>query len=334
MLQGEPPPAGDTTFAALLDPASQSKGEQFLAALRTHGAAAGWELLVRDVQGTGSPRLLRFSGVAAADGFYLTGEDAPGDLDEVARLNNELVNAQRELAREKAALARANQDLADFAAIVSHDLRGPLRNIRQLIELWQQQAAPEPGHRSTQWLEHIAMNAARLHKLIEETLASARGRGHEPPPAGVPLNELVDRLRGDRAFVSRGDLPIVRGVPSQLEILFQNLFENAERHQRPGHPLSVHVSATAAGPAWWRIVLRDNGQGIPAALQNRIFERYYASGNGGTGIGLATCRQVVRRMGGEISAESEAGHGATFSFTLPAADVLPASAPQRAGSAA
>jgi len=65
-------------------------------------------------------------------------------------------------------------------------------------------------------------------------------------------------------------------------------------------------------------VVEDNGEGIPASLVERIFDRF-SSGDGGTGIGLATCRQVVRQWGGEISVESEAGQGATFRFTLPAA---------------
>lgn len=299
-------------FAALMDEASRQKARLFLEAIHRDGAAAGWELnvLVR-----GLPEALSFSGVKLDMGCAIVGQDVPGDLDEIARLNNELVNSQRELARQNAALERANQDLQDFAAVVSHDLRAPLRNIHQLIALFQEKAPQLLDHRATVWLEHIVSNAVRMQKMIDDTLAYARV-GNAGAFAAVPLNEVVDLFPHEG--VSRDDLPVVSGIRSQLELLFQNLIENAISYHGD-FPPRVHVSAERVRDRW-RIAVRDNGRGIAPADQKRIFEMS-ARADGrteGTGIGLATCQRVVRHHRGEIWLESALGAGSTFYFTLPA----------------
>lgn len=301
-----------TSLESLADPASRGKVRQFLDLLRREGSAAGWEwnLLSESV-----PIPVSFSGLRIGTGFAVVGQDPPSGLDEIARLNNELVNSQRELARQNAALERANRELANFAAVVAHDLRAPLRNIRQLIGLFQEKAPQLLDQRAAVWLQHIVENAARMQKRIDDSLAYARMENAAALFEAVPLNEVVDAVATPE--VHREELPVTWGVRSQLELLFQNLIENALAYRGPDPP-SIRISAQLCGGRW-RLAVRDNGRGIEPADHLRIFEMFHHAGDAaqGTGIGLATCRQVVRRHGGEIWVESVPGAGSTFYFTLP-----------------
>ena len=111
----------------------------------------------------------------------------------------------------------------------------------------------------------------------------------------------------------------LRADPVLLAALFQNLIQNSIRY-RGDAPPQVHVSASR-GPEGWRFSVKDNGIGIAPSDTARIFEpfrqgRRGGSGRGGTGLGLATCKRIVERHGGQIEVQSSPGKGATFFFTV------------------
>jgi light-regulated signal transduction histidine kinase (bacteriophytochrome) len=114
----------------------------------------------------------------------------------------------------------------------------------------------------------------------------------------------------------------VRGDPTQLRQLFQNLIVNAVKFRGPEAP-EVHVSAERRDGSW-QFSVRDNGIGIEAQYQERIFvlfQRLHTRAeHPGTGIGLAICKKIVERHGGNISVESQPGHGSTFRFGLTASE--------------
>lgn len=271
---------------------------------------------------------------------------------EIARLNNELIGSQRELTRQKAALQRtiealrlaldSNSELERFAAVVSHDLAAPARQVRQLTHLFSHHSPAMAGldERSAGWLRHIAASALRMEKLVGDTLAYARLGGPSEPLAPVPLNEVVDEAAAtlaDELAATGGrverdaDLPEVRGSRVQLAALFQNLIDNAVKYRVPGLPPVIRITAGHQSEAFWSITVRDNGIGIAPEHHERIFEMYTRLGGAadlgnsgtGSGIGLAACRRVMALHGGTIRVESAPGAGAAFHLMMPFAKPVP-----------
>jgi len=123
--------------------------------------------------------------------------------------------------------------------------------------------------------------------------------------------------------VTHGPLPPVMANEVQLIQLFQNLLSNAIKYQNPGVP-RVHVTAVRNGGKNWTFSVQDNGMGIDPQYFERIFGMFQRLHNRdqftGTGIGLAVCKKIVERHGGNISVESQMGIGSTFRFALAGAE--------------
>ena len=133
------------------------------------------------------------------------------------------------------------------------------------------------------------------------------------------LAKLDQELRSHDAKVSYGKLPRVPGDPDRLIQVFENLLRNALQHRGEAPP-SVNISAERRAEEWL-FAVRDNGPGVEAAYLETIFrpfERLHGRQRQGPGLGLTVCREIVERHGGRMWAESQAGSGATFFFTLPA----------------
>lgn len=168
-----------------------------------------------------------------------------------------------------------------------------------------------------------------MKKMSEGMLEYAR-LGQEqgeatPVSAETALESAIGQLRGrleeSDAEVARDELPSVRADGEQLVRVFQNLLSNAITYGGD-EPPRVTIRASRDGDRW-RFQVQDNGVGIPPGEQERIFELFQrgsSSGGDGVGLGLAMCREIVERHGGQMDIESEPGEGSTFSFTLPAAE--------------
>jgi light-regulated signal transduction histidine kinase (bacteriophytochrome) len=127
---------------------------------------------------------------------------------------------------------------------------------------------------------------------------------------------------GDARLLHR-NLPTIVADTGQLDQLFQNLFDNALKYGRSGAPPEVQVSAQRASnePGLWEFTVRDNGLGLDMVYADRIFEIFQRlhqnAEHEGTGIGLAICKRIVERHGGQIRVDSAPGQGTSFRFTLP-----------------
>jgi light-regulated signal transduction histidine kinase (bacteriophytochrome) len=137
------------------------------------------------------------------------------------------------------------------------------------------------------------------------------------------LEQAMRNLRGtiaeSGAVVTHDPLPMIVADEVQLTQLFQNLIGNGIKYQNHGNP-RVHVSAAEEAARKWVFSVRDNGMGIDPQYFEKIFvifQRLHERDEfAGTGIGLAICKKIVERHGGNISVESEPGHGSTFHFAL------------------
>ena len=145
------------------------------------------------------------------------------------------------------------------------------------------------------------------------------------------LSDLQIRIEQTDAEIEVGDLPTIEGNTTQLRQLCQNLIGNALKFVRPDVPPRIQIQSelltdNSHGLNRCKVTIQDNGIGIKAEHLDRIFgvfERLHGREHyEGTGIGLATCKKIVNRHGGNIWVESEVGKGSTFFFTIPIPKLL------------
>ncbi|HEV8690514.1 MAG TPA: ATP-binding protein [Ideonella sp.] len=232
--------------------------------------------------------------------------------------------------RERTAeLEAANFDLEAYAYSVSHDLRSPLVAIEGLVGLLRQRLRSSPGDDTEKLLDHMVGSVQRMHKLIEALMRLSRLGQRRLQPGRVRLTELVrsvvaelaqrpEGLNGARVAIAE-DLPDVEADPELLRQVFVNLIANATKFARQQPQPLVEIGHRRQEDEDV-IFVRDNGVGFDASQADSLFVPFRRLHRGdefeGSGIGLSLVQRIVQRHGGHIWAESERGHGATFSFTL------------------
>ncbi len=226
-----------------------------------------------------------------------------------------------------AALTQSNEELSRYAYVVSHELRQPLRMVSSFGQLLMQRHHDSLAPEAQEFLQFMVDGSQRAQLLIHDLLRLARLDGQ--PGARQPvmldalladvLREMAPALQASAAEVTHDAMPELQADPLQLRQLLSNLLGNALKFRGPA-ALRIHVGAVRE-PGQWRIRVTDNGIGIDPAAHQRIFDMFQRlhsrSAYEGTGIGLAICRRVVQRMGGQIGVDSTPGHGASFHFTVP-----------------
>jgi light-regulated signal transduction histidine kinase (bacteriophytochrome) len=246
----------------------------------------------------------------------------------LALLNTELEATNETLERRARELARSNAELEQFASIASHDLQEPLRKVRTFTQQAAVIEADSLSDRGRDYLERANAAAERMQKLIEDLLKFSRVATHGRPFTRVDLAQVTREVLEDLeaqvehsgALVHVGALPTISADALQMRQLLQNLISNAIKFRRAGVTPEVWVDATLLDDRV-RLTVRDNGIGFDPQYSRRIFrvfERLHGRGEyPGTGIGLALCRRIAERHGGNIVADSEPDTGATFTVTLP-----------------
>lgn len=241
--------------------------------------------------------------------------------------SKKIEQANVKLKRHAEALEQSNMDLQRFAYVASHDLQTPLRSISGFIQLLQQVYGEQLDDQANEWIDFAVENTLRMQSLIRDILAYSRVESPTHSFEEIDLNEifyevtaLIQRdFEEKEAKLSADPLPTVPGNRLQLILLLQNLIGNGIKYNNNALP-EVHVSAEQLEDKFV-ISIRDNGIGIDMEYAPKIFEIFQRLHSqeefAGNGIGLAICRRVVERHGGEIWLESKPGQGSTFYFSLP-----------------
>ena len=237
--------------------------------------------------------------------------------------------ARQELKSAIADLARSNQDLEQFAYVASHDLREPLRKIRSYSDLLVKRYRGQLDERADKYIAYITDATQRMQSLISDLLTYSRVSKPELIPEPTDLGHILKKTLADlsplikenKAVITADSLPTVNANSTQMAQLLQNLITNGIKFRTQQSP-RIHITATREGQ-FWQMAVQDNGMGMEAQYRDRIFvifqRLHYREEYPGTGIGLAVCKKIVERHGGQIWVESELGQGSTFYFTLPAA---------------
>ena len=249
--------------------------------------------------------------------------------------SNELLKkevAERRLAEEKLQqamndLSRSNRELEQFAYVVSHDLKEPLRMVTSYLQLLERRYKGKLDKDAKEFIDFAKDGGKRMETLIEDLLSYSRLDTFSKRFEQVDCNAIVDgildvlgiAIEKNRAEVTRDPLPGVIADKTQLGQVFQNLISNALKF-RSKKPPAIHVGAPRV-EGEWLFRISDNGIGIDPKDAERvfvIFQRLHSRDEyPGTGVGLAICKKIVEYHGGKIWIESEPGKGSTFCFTIP-----------------
>ena len=241
---------------------------------------------------------------------------------ELQKLNEELEQRVRD---RTAQLTAANQDLKEFAYVVSHDLKAPRRGIGQLAQWLTEDHKEALDEQGQEFLTLMMSRVRRMDQLIDGVLSYSRvGRVSESRQE-IDLSAVVDQVidllspPAEIQVAVEGALPTIYGDRTQVQQVFQNLLGNAIKFMDKPEGL-VSVGCRDLGPHW-RFTVRDNGPGIDPKYHEKVFGVFQTlrprDEQEGTGIGLALVKKIVESYGGSVELESQPGEGACFSFTWP-----------------
>jgi signal transduction histidine kinase len=217
-------------------------------------------------------------------------------------------------------------ELAELAGSLAHEIKNPLSVIRMNMELLAEDFADAetPGERrALTKIETVQKQCTRLENLLRDFLKFARLRDLELSPGC--LNEVVDRVlaffepqakQSDIEFIRFLDpaLPSIKLDEQTLHAALLNLVKNSLEAMPDGGQLLARTRLTRHGVA---LDLIDTGCGMDSKTAMRMFEAFFSTKNGGSGLGLPTARKIIEAHGGRISVQSEVGRGTQFTIEFP-----------------
>jgi len=240
------------------------------------------------------------------------------------------IEIEQELKQVAEQLAHSNKELEQFAYIASHDMREPLRKITGFGELLKISLEEKLDEDQQENLGYMIDGATRMQLMIDDLLIYSRVSTRAKPFKKVDLNKIIEDLKkielatileekGGVLHIPES-LPQVSADPVQMHQLFQNLISNALKFQRENIVPEITVRASDEGYDMVRVEIEDNGIGIDEQYKEQIFTMFKRLHSrqkyDGSGIGLAVCKKIIQRHGGEIGIESKSDEGSIFWFTL------------------
>jgi PAS domain S-box-containing protein len=247
------------------------------------------------------------------------------DITERRKAEMEIRLLNESLARHAQEIGHANRELSDFAYIVSHDLKAPLRGIGSLASWLASDYGDKLDDTGREQLNLMTGRVKRLNALIDGILTYSRaGRSRDSRVTvdfGLMARNTIDLLAPPphiRVEIETA-LPTLEFEPTKAQQLFQNLLSNAIKYMdKPSGVVRVRCEAEKDS---WHFSVADNGPGIEEKYFERIFQLFQTLAPRdqveGTGVGLALVKKIVELEGGRVWVESRIGAGATFHFTLP-----------------
>jgi PAS domain S-box-containing protein len=323
-------------FQHFIDPEYVDRVKQaYKAAYQLGGAVHGIEYKVRSKEGLG-----RY-----VESSALLSRSTMGDMAGLRGIVRD-ITARKQAEQyqiERKVLERSNKELERFASVASHDLQEPLRKIQTLGDRLVTESGEALTREGRGYLERMLTAANRSQTLINDLLSLSRVATQGKPFVRVDLTKVVrevavdleERIEQAGGKVEIDELPTIEADPAQMRQLIQNLVVNGLKFHQPEQKPRIKVSSrmfenkrrtlTAGNSDLCQILVKDNGIGFDEKYLDRIFQPFQRLHSSqeyeGTGIGLSICRRIAERHGGEITAKSQPGHGATFIVTLPVKQV-------------
>jgi signal transduction histidine kinase len=227
---------------------------------------------------------------------------------------------------ESDAIRRQYEELAELAGSLAHEIKNPLSVIHMNVDLLSEELAdaePTIRRRASDKIDIVREQCERMEALLRDFLRFATLRDIDLTPGD--LNEQIDRVL--RAYQAQADasqidieryldqdLPAIMLHSDSLQAALMNLIKNALEAMPEGGQLLARTYATRTGVA---LDLIDTGGGMDDNTAMYMFEPFYSTKNGGSGLGLPTTRKIIDAHGGRISVQSEVGRGTKFVLTFP-----------------
>lgn len=228
-------------------------------------------------------------------------------------------SSQAKILRE---LELRNRDLNDYAHVVSHDLKSPLRNIETMVSWIEHDLQDKLPQDSQGFLNHIRENIVKMERLISDVLVYSSIGEDINNKVAIDLNKSLKRMLSYLYVPNhikveiKNELPVIRGEAMQIEQIFQNLVSNAIKYNDKKEGL-VEISYSDL-PAHHQFTISDNGIGIEEKYYDKIFDSFKRLHNyqDSSGLGLSIVKRIIQKYGGEISVQSEVGKWSKFTFTI------------------
>jgi light-regulated signal transduction histidine kinase (bacteriophytochrome) len=219
-------------------------------------------------------------------------------------------------------LEKSNEALQEYAHVVSHDLKSPLRSINALISWIQEDNKDVFDTSSLENFGLIEMTLEKMEQLISDILLYSSIGSDDTEKQHTDVNQVVKDLK-KILFIPRhinvdilNKLPVIVGERAKLQQLFQNLISNAIKFNDKNKGF-IEIDVLEK-KSFYQFSIKDNGPGIEKKYHDKIFKIFHSlnASNSSSGIGLAIVKKIVNLFNGEIWLESELNEGATFYFTL------------------
>lgn len=281
--------------------------------------------------------------IIAADGIerilYATGElvlnknEEPvkvrgmaADVTGAKRSEQQLLQLNKVLEERATDLTASNSELEHFAYVASHDLQEPLRMVISFLELLERRLKDNLDEKAKKYMDYATDGAHRMKIMIQDLLHFSRV-GNDGQLSQVDCNAVVNNVRSvfqlnnpsqEATFIIK-KLPVINAYEHQVQQLFHNLISNALKYSNR-EKCEIEIGCKERNKMF-EFYVKDNGIGIEPQFFPKIFiifQRLHTKTEySGTGIGLAICKKIVERLGGNIWVTSEIGKGSTFYFTMP-----------------
>ena len=309
---------------------------EFIYPVKTRALGTGLELIAKKKDGSRFPVEIGLNIIDTPEGKFamaviidITQRKQQEDLLKKAHLNLQYYTRE---------LQASNFELENFAYVSSHDLLEPLRKIRAFgarLKTAETENLTTPGK---EYLDRILHATDRMESLINDLLTFSRLSTRSQPFVTVDLNVILKEVMSDlevtientKTLIESVTLPVIEAEPTQMRQLFQNLIANAIKFGKAG--LTPHIKIdyvkTEVEPdrETYQISFTDNGIGFDEKYKEKIFNIFQTLAGRkyeGSGIGLAICRKIAIRHGGNIVAKSAVNIGSVFIVSLAAKQITP-----------
>ena len=247
---------------------------------------------------------------------------------------------QDDLRKQNQKLLDANTELASFNYIASHDLKEPLRKIQTFSNRIAHYEKDKFSEKAQFYFSRIVDAAERMQELIDSLLIFSKLTNSSPELHFVETdlnlivleveNKLSEAIAEKQAHITKAPLPVIKGLPLQLEQVFLNIISNALNYAQEGIAPHIDIrlekiageNIQSAHNFFWKIDIADNGIGFDSIYEEKIFEIFQRLNSKtsykGTGVGLAICKKIMHIHNGDIKAKGLLGQGAIFTLYFPA----------------